>query len=143
VTPPRRPTLNLGQHALALRHAFPDAVVTFRRGRLIWTGWLQPTLLSHRYRVRIELGHDGLPHVRVLEPALKPRDQPTAPHVYGDGTLCLYSRGEWHDGMSLVLTIVPWTSEWLMNYEIWLATGEWHGGGEWPPQRRKPVRSAA
>ena len=26
-------------------------------------------------------------------------------------------------------TIIPWTSEWLLHYEIWVATGIWHGGG--------------
>ena len=37
--------------------------------------------------------------------------------------------------MLMVDTTVPWTSEWLLNYEIWLATGTWYGGGEWPPRR--------
>ena len=27
-------------------------------------------------------------------------------------------------------TIIPWTIEWLYFYELWLATGEWLGGGE-------------
>lgn len=31
--------------------------------------------------------------------------------------------------MLIANTIVPWTSEWLFYYEIWLATGQWHGGG--------------
>ncbi|MGH8092034.1 MAG: hypothetical protein ACREIF_00990 [Chthoniobacterales bacterium] len=31
--------------------------------------------------------------------------------------------------MRLADTIVPWTSRWLYFYEIWLATGEWMGGG--------------
>ena len=35
--------------------------------------------------------------------------------------------------MLIVDTTVPWTAEWLLNYEIWLATGSWYGGGEWPP----------
>jgi hypothetical protein len=26
-------------------------------------------------------------------------------------------------------TLVPWASEWLFDYELWLATGEWYGGG--------------
>lgn len=29
-------------------------------------------------------------------------------------------------------TIIPWTVEWLYFYELWLATGEWLGGGEHP-----------
>jgi len=37
--------------------------------------------------------------------------------------------------MLIADTTVPWTAEWLANYEVWLATGEWHGGGEWPPRR--------
>ena len=34
--------------------------------------------------------------------------------------------------MFIADTIVPWACEWLLHYEIWLATGEWHGGGEHP-----------
>jgi hypothetical protein len=30
-------------------------------------------------------------------------------------------------------SIVPWASEWLFFYEMWLITGEWDGGGRWPP----------
>ena len=37
--------------------------------------------------------------------------------------------------MSIADTIVPWTAEWLVYYEIWLMTGEWYGGGDWPPRR--------
>ena len=29
--------------------------------------------------------------------------------------------------MLIVDTIVPWAAEWLLHYEIWLATGEWFG----------------
>ena len=31
--------------------------------------------------------------------------------------------------MTIAKTILPWTSEWLVHYQLWLATGEWHGGG--------------
>jgi hypothetical protein len=37
--------------------------------------------------------------------------------------------------MSIADTIVPWTAEWLVHYEIWLMTGEWYGGGDCPPRR--------
>jgi hypothetical protein len=29
-------------------------------------------------------------------------------------------------------TIVPWIDLWLINYEYWLATGIWFGGGQHP-----------
>ena len=117
--------------------------MSLRGGRLVWTSWLQTTGLSRRYLLRIELGHDGLPHINVLEPLLESPKGTAIPHLYREGTLCLYSRGEWHPGMSLALTIVPWASEWLVNYEIWLATDEWYGGGEWPPRRSDPLKTAA
>ena len=31
--------------------------------------------------------------------------------------------------MSISSTIIPWTSEWLYYYEIWLINGDWLGGG--------------
>ena len=46
--------------------------------------------------------------------------------------------------MPIADTIIPWTSEWLFFYELWLATGgEWLGEGEHPPPRTLgPPRSA-
>ena len=38
-------------------------------------------------------------------------------------------KGEWAERMLIAEIIVPWISEWLLHYEIWLVTGEWHGGG--------------
>jgi hypothetical protein len=31
--------------------------------------------------------------------------------------------------MPLAKTIIPWIYDWLFHYEIWLATGDWTGGG--------------
>ena len=36
---------------------------------------------------------------------------------------------EWDKTKFIAETIIPWTSEWLLHYEIWVATGTWHGGG--------------
>jgi hypothetical protein len=46
--------------------------------------------------------------------------------------------------MLMVDTTLPWTAEWLINYEIWRATGLWYGGGQYPLVRapkREPERS--
>ena len=37
--------------------------------------------------------------------------------------------GEWNPTMLLSRTIVPWASEWLLFYELWVITGVWLGGG--------------
>lgn len=56
----------------------------------------------------------------------------TLPHIYPGNELCLYYPGEWHDDMLLATTVIPWTAEWLMHYELWLVTGHWSGGGHTP-----------
>lgn len=142
MTAPKRRPANLGQQALALHRLFPTSRISLRRARLVWSGWLQPTDLSRRYLVQITLGHDGLPHVRVVKPTLASRPGEQLPHTFREGTLCLYSAGDWHPSMPVAETLVPWASEWLLNYEIWLATGEWYGGGDWPPRRRDPLKVA-
>ena len=61
--------------------------------------------------------------------------------MYSDGTLCLHKSGDWTQYMFIADSTVPWAAEWLANYEIWLATGDWHGGGEWPPRRADSFKS--
>jgi hypothetical protein len=108
---------------------------------------LQPTSLSDVYRIRVEYSLETNPKVFVEEPALQDRDGQRPPHVYRDKSLCLYLPGarEWDDSMYVCDTILPWASEWLLHYEIWLATGEWHGGGVHPGdglkiEKNKPAR---
>jgi hypothetical protein len=130
----RRSGLSAAQQAFALRARFPDVQGKLKAGRLVWTGSLEPTPLSRSYRVQIAFGPRGQPQVRVLD-ELATREGRSLPHVYSDGTLCLHETDEWVETMSIADTIVPWAAEWLAHYEIWLVTGEWYGGGEWPPRR--------
>jgi hypothetical protein len=107
--------------------------VTFVRGVLTWTGWLQPTPASRSYLVRIRYDGVSRPQVNVLDPPLViPEGKTGLPHVYPHRELCLYYPGEWNGRMLIGDTIIPWASEWLFFYELWLATGEWHGGGREP-----------
>jgi hypothetical protein len=118
----RRSGLNAAQQAFALRARFPDVQGKLKAGRLVWTGSLQPTPLSRSYRVQIVFGPRGQPQVRVLD-ELASREGRSLPHVYSDGTLCLHEADEWN--------------------EIWLVTGDWYGGGEWPPRRTGAPAPAA
>jgi hypothetical protein len=76
------------------------------------------------------------PKIAVLEPRLRDPDGPPLPHVFEGDRLCLHFPKEWRADQMIATTIMPWTSEWLLHYEIWKATGEWHGGGHEP--RVKP-----
>ena len=132
----RARTPSLAAQAFALRGRFPEGRVQLRGGRLIWTGRIHPTPLSRAYLVQVDYRDGRIPEVRVLD-SLDGRDGEALPHVYEGGTLCLHLPGEWTSDMLLVDSTVPWTAEWLINYEIWRATGEWYGGGEWPPRRER------
>ena len=128
-------------------------VVEKGRQYVCWEGPLRPH--SQRHDIRISLFRERgsgrrsyrlFPEVIVLNPALRHRrDDPNdpIPHLYrnrkdpGHPMLCLYRpyTREWHTGCYVADAIVPWTSEWLACYEIWLATGEWLGGGTLPGGR--------
>lgn len=126
---------SLARQAFALRARFPEARVKLSPTRFVWTDTLQPSPASRFYTVRIVLSNGRFPRVEVVEPTLETRPGESLPHVFDDGSLCLHLENEWTSDMLLVETTLPWTSEWLINYEIWKATVAWYGGGQWPPPR--------
>jgi hypothetical protein len=100
---------------------------------------LQPTPLSTTYTVRVTSNGRGRPGVVVLDPALEDPRATGLPHVFPGDELCLY-RDEfdvWRD--SIAVKMVPWISEWLYYYELWLTTGEWLGGGEHATAKDDPA----
>ena len=66
------------------------------------------------------------------------------PHTYSDDEVCLFRpfAHEWSPTKPLALTIVPWLMQWLLFYEVWFCTGEWHGEGEHPAPAIAQNRSA-
>ena len=130
----------LAQQAARLRTAQPDSKVRFDQAgnRLVWTGHLRPTALSGWYRLRIDVrrSRQMAPDVYVESPKLRDRSDETVPHLYDRerARLCLWipGRGEWSARMWIVDSVLLWASEWLFFYEVWLATGDWCGGGEHP-----------
>ncbi|WP_219414781.1 hypothetical protein [Pseudonocardia nigra] len=122
--------LNLGLQLAAIRHAFPAAIGHVQRGKLICTVPLQPTAASRTYTVRLSHRHGKRPQVEVIGPQLELHPEADrVPHVYPGDHLCLYYGREWNDSLLLAHTVLPWASEWLLYYELWIATGTWHGGG--------------
>ena len=123
----------MAQQAYLLRQAVPQAVCRIRQGRLVCVARLQPTDLSRDYRIQITYRYGDRPVTHVQDPVPRVRSGATVlPHVYSGNELCLYEPGEWSPRMPIAATILPWASEWLFYYEIWLATGEWTGGGHEP-----------
>jgi hypothetical protein len=129
----RRVGRSLPQQAFALGARFPDGKLSLSRGTLMWTGELTPTELSRTYLVRVRYRLGAAPKVTVVRPQLRTRPAEGLPHTYTGDLLCLHDDVDWTPTMALADAIVPWAAEWLMYYEIWLTTGTWEGGGQWPP----------
>ncbi|MEV6287703.1 hypothetical protein [Kribbella sp. NPDC051770] len=125
----RRPEINLAIQALTLQRLVPGSTAQIHRGRLNWFGDVQPTPDTRSYSLRLKAAVGQTPSVRVLRPALQPNEDGWLPHVYDTGDLCLSEYGDWHPRMLFADTYVPWAMEWLMYYELWLATGLWYGDG--------------
>lgn len=96
---------------------------------------LRPHIFSKEYDVKIvyELGNQV--SVFIVNEKLKiAKNRTKLPHVWDNELqkICLYSKqegGSWSSEKSIASTIVPWASEWLYYYEIWLIDGLWYGGG--------------
>lgn len=126
--PPRRnDAIPIGNQVARMAISFPDlrAHRGWHKGICVWEGQLRPTEASRSYRVRIEYRVGSPPRVTVLSPPLRPE----APHRFRSGRLCLYHPDDrsWYPGQYVADTIVPWTAEWLLFYEVWQDTGNWLG----------------
>jgi len=127
---------DLGRQRAAITALYPTAEVVLDRRELICTVGLRPTPLSRTYTIRLTYRHGEIPHITVVEPPLERHpDARALPHVYAGDELCLFYPGEWTTDKLLARTILPWTSEWLLHYEIWLVTNDWTGGGKHPSSR--------
>jgi hypothetical protein len=134
--------VNLARQLVAIRSAIPEARGKINRGQLNCVVPIEPTPASQTYSALIQYRHWKPPRVHIVEPTLALHSDATLlPHVYPGNELCLFYPGEWQHNMLLAATILPWTAEWLLHYEIWLATGEWTGGGCHPTRTHRTSRS--
>jgi len=127
-------SLNMAMQAGKIKSLFPGSSLTYNQNSLTWKCWLQPSPLSAKYEIKLSYVTGDHPNVYVVSPKLTPYQGATKlKHVY-DTTkqwLCLYYRKgrEWNSGLLIASTVIPWTCEWLLHHECWVATGTWHGGG--------------
>ena len=133
-----RRTLALVRESCLLDELFPQGRLMLRAGVLRWTGELQPSEISRSYSVEVQYDALRAPRVFVRRPRLTTDRDGHLPHINRNGSLCLHEPGQWEPGHPIARTIVPWTCEWLLHYELWLATGEWHGSGG---NHTGPIRS--
>lgn len=105
---------------------FPCFACSFTNRRLTCIGKITPAEGCRTYAVRIDYCSGGIPEVRITSPRI---DWNKDIHMYRNGTLCLYYPPEtpWKHTRNLHETIMPWTAEWLVFYELYLLKGVWLG----------------
>lgn len=95
-----------------------------------WRGIIQPTELSSQYSVRIIVDDNK---VETFVDGITKDDFGTVPHLFSNGSLCLYYQfGEKPEFSFLNCSAsdyLAWVTKWLLFYELWKVTGEWYGGG--------------
>ncbi len=142
-------TLSIWKQTQQMRKEWPRFEV-LRRNRflVLWEGPLRPLCQSYTVRVLLHRNQKRSranslrtsPEVVVINPLLRQRSEDPSdpiPHHYPYPSLpelpilCLYDPAtkQWHPRLAVARTIIPWTIDWLVCYEGWLATGEWTGGG--------------
>jgi len=118
------------QHFVLEKHCvakyFPFLQCTLRGKRLCCSGSITPFEGCDTYKIRIEYQEGRTPCVYIVDPHIEPDPEY---HIYEEGNLCLFYPREspWSSTMRIHKTIIPWTAEWLVFYELWKLTGEWQG----------------
>lgn len=100
--------------------------VNSRTTKLVCYGHMKPTDDSPSYRLRLEYSVWDKPAVYIEEPEIIPS---ALIHIYTEGSLCLYYPKEtpWQNHLHLSDTVLPWTAEWLVFYELYKLYGVWLG----------------
>ena len=116
--------------------------VTYKisKGKGILDIRLKPSEGSMEYDVRlvVKTGSTNV-DVFVVSPNISALNKKRhVPHLYSNGALCLYypNYDEWNPHESWADTLIPWTCLRLYFFELWIATGEWLGGGIHPGKHR-------
>lgn len=143
---PKQPPLSAAAQFVALKNQAPFGIATLLRQGVSWRGTICPSEFGRSYTVELFYLLGAAPKVWVREPNLRElAGGRRLPHVYEQLTqrLCLYlpGCGYWRPAVAVARTMIPWTSLWLYNFEIWIATDVWHTEGQHPDARKRSVRS--
>ncbi len=98
---------------------------------------IRPTELSKEYTLLLVYKEESVPIIYVLSPNLQEESNGIKiPHLYCQKTLrlCLYypNNKEFLLDDYIAEQVIPWIKLWLYNYEVWLYTKKWLGGGIHP-----------
>lgn len=127
----RVPKRGINKHLIAMREKkliekyYDCFECSVNHKKLKCLGIIKPTDYSDNYQLKIEYRPPITPNVNIISPKIEYNDDI---HMYYDtNSLCLYYPGDmrWHAERHIYDTIIPWTAEWLVFYELYQITGRW------------------
>lgn len=136
---PRYTLPELLKNCNEIKRKYSEATYKVYKGKVVVNIFLQPSEGSMKYKVKLlaKIGSTKV-DVFVIDPNIRDlKKKLPIPHLYPDGSLCLCypNYNEWSAEDLWADTLIPWTCLWLYFFELWLATGEWLGGGIHPGKR--------
>ena len=120
----------LRQRELIVR-SFPSFKCDIKLDVLTCNMKITPSEGCATYSILIKYKFLKTPRVSVVSPKI-PKELWKRVHVFPTtGELCLFDCRQggqpWKSEDNIHETIIPWTSEWLVYYELFLKLGEWLG----------------
>jgi hypothetical protein len=106
---------------------------SIKDGKLVCRGKISSPDYLNIYYVEITYRVGSIPFCKILEPtSIVPCLEI---HMADDRSLCLYFPEElkWNDSLKISDYFVPWLSEWVLYYEIYL-----RNGGKWLGPKSPP-----
>ena len=94
---------------------------------LVCTGIIQPNGCLNSYNIKIEYVAGYEPKTTIQMPIIEPSKEI---HMYRDHSICLYYPPDmtWNEKTQVYKYTVPWISEWIVFYELYLVNGNiWEG----------------
>ena len=117
----QRHWIRLKAEEIIMSERFPQFVLKASKAELFWEGILT-TNLKQAYLVNIGYPHN-YPYERPIFRIIQPRIRNRTPHLYQNGSLCVYPE-RWDHKRCTAPAGVPLVAAWLAMYEIWLKTGK-------------------
>lgn len=115
----------VGKEKYLLQQNYDFLKCELQKGILYCYGKYQPTEYSISYQYRVKYDPTSSPKVTIRYPDIEFNDDI---HMYPkDNSLCLYHKSDlvWNKSCHLYDTIIPWTHEWFVFYELYKISGAW------------------
>jgi len=115
----------VGREKYLLQQNYDFLKCELQKGTLYCYGEYQPTMYSISYQYRVKYDPQSAPKVTIRYPDIKYNEDI---HMYPkDNSLCLYHKSDlvWDKSCHLYNTIIPWTHEWFVFYELYKISGTW------------------